>query len=428
VREGGAIDAILVRGNGPLRGTIPVSGSKNAALPILTAAILFDRPVTLENVPELRDIDTLLKLLSLLGVRARREGNRLTLDGAGLSAHEAPYDLVRKMRASIYVLGPLLARLGRARVSLPGGCAWGPRPVDLHIMAMEKLGAKVEVNHGYVVAEAPAGGLRGATVHFPISSVGATCNAMLAAVRAKGTTVLENAAIEPEVDSLAEFLAACGAPIRGIGTRRVEIEGTEKLVPAPFAVIPDRIEAGTFLAAAAITGGDLKVTGCRPDHLDAVLDAFRTAGSAVDTGEDFVRIQGVLPPRGIHLTTAPYPGFPTDMQAQMMALASVGSGVSVITDTIYADRFTHVAELARLGADIKLEGNVAVVRPGAGLSGARVMASDLRASAALIVAGLVAEGTTHVSRVYHIDRGYERIEEKLRAVGADIERIQEEGP
>ncbi len=417
-----------MRGNGPLRGTIPVSGSKNAALPILTAAILFDRDVVLDNVPDLRDIDTLLKLLAILGVRARREGKRITLEGSRLSSHEAPYDLVRKMRASIYVLGPLLARLGRARVSLPGGCAWGPRPVDLHIMAMEALGAKVEVDHGYVVAEAPSGGLRGAAIHFPISSVGATCNAMLAAVRAKGTTTLENAAIEPEVDSLAEFLAACGATIRGIGTRVLEIDGANGLTPAPFSVIPDRIEAGTFLAAAAITGGDLKVTGCRPDHLDAVLDAFREVGCTVETGPDWVRLQGTLPPRGIHITTAPYPGFPTDMQAQMMALASIGSGVSVITDTIYADRFTHVAELARLGADIKLEGNVAVVRPGAGLSGARVMASDLRASAALIVAGLVAEGTTHVSRVYHIDRGYERIEEKLRAVGANVERIREEGP
>ncbi len=366
MREGGAIDAILVRGNGPLRGTIPVSGSKNAALPILTAAILFDRPIVVDNVPELRDIDTLLKLLALLGVSARRDGTRLTLDGGGLASHEAPYDLVRKMRASIYVLGPLLARLGRARVSLPGGCAWGPRPVDLHIMAMEKLGAKVEVEHGYVVAEAPAGGLRGDTIQFPISSVGATCNALLAAVRAKGTTILENAAIEPEVDSLAEFLAACGAPIRGIGTRVLEIEGTTALTPVPFAVIPDRIEAGTFLAAGAITGGDLRVTGCRPDHLGSVLDAFREVGCVVETGPDFVRLAGTLPPRGIHLTTAPYPGFPTDMQAQMMALASVGSGVSVITDAIYTDRFTHIAELSRLGADIKLEGNVAIVKPGVG--------------------------------------------------------------
>jgi UDP-N-acetylglucosamine 1-carboxyvinyltransferase len=304
----------------------------------------------------------------------------------------------------------------------------GPAPGGSAHHGDGQLGAKVEVEHGYVVAEAPAGGLRGGPIRFQISSVGATCNAMLAAVRANGVTTIENAAIEPEVDSLAEFLAACGAPIRGIGTRVLEIEGTKSLTPAPFAVIPDRIEAGTFLAAGAITGGDVKVTGCRPDHLTSMLDAFREAGCTVETGPDWVRLQGSVPPRGIHLTTAPYPGFPTDMQAQMMALASIGDGVSVITDTIYADRFTHVAELARLGADIKLEGNVAVVRGSTKLSGANVMASDLRASAALIVAGLVAQGTTHVSRVYHIDRGYERIEEKLRAVGADIERIQEEGP
>ncbi len=424
----GVIDAILVKGNGPLSGEIPVSGSKNAALPILTAAILFREPVVVDNVPELRDIQTLLNLLATLGVGATREGGRLILDGSKLSSHEAPYELVRKMRASIYVLGPLLARLGKARVSLPGGCAWGPRPVDLHIFAMEQLGAQISVDHGYVVAQAPPGGLRGATIQFGISSVGATCNALLAAVLAKGTTTLENAAIEPEVDSLAEFLAASGAKIEGIGTRVVTIEGVKELKAAPFAVIPDRIEAGTFLAAAAITGGDLKVTGCRPDHLDAVLRTLREAGCTIETGADFVRCRGALPPHGFRATTAPYPGFPTDMQAQMMALAAVGDGISVITDTIYSDRFTHVAELMRLGADIKLEGNVAVVLGAKRLSGAHVMASDLRASAALIVAGLVAEGTTHVSRVYHIDRGYERIEEKLRAVGADIRRIQEEGP
>lgn len=424
----GTIDAILVRGNGPLSGSIPVSGSKNAALPILTAAILFREPISVGNVPDLRDIQTLLNLLATLGVRAERKDGKLLLDGAALSSHEAPYDLVRKMRASIYVLGPLLARLGEAKVSLPGGCAWGPRPVDLHIMAMEKLGAQVKVEHGYVVAKAPKGGLKGTTILFGTSSVGATCNALLAAVFAEGLTTLENAAIEPEVDSLAEFLKAAGANIRGIGTRVLKIEGVKELKPAPFAVIPDRIEAGTFLAAAAITGGDLKVTGCRPDHLESVLQSFRDAGCEIETGADYVHCRGRVPPRGFHVTTMPYPGFPTDMQAQMMALASIGDGVSVITDTIYTDRFTHVAEMARLGADIRLEGNTAVVHGAKKLSGAHVMASDLRASAALIVAGLVAEGTTHVSRVYHIDRGYERIEEKLRAVGADVERIQEEGP
>lgn len=422
------IDAILVSGNGPLKGEVAISGSKNAALPILTAAILFEDPVSIDNVPELRDITTLLNLLSLLGVRSVRRGKRIVLDASGPLSHEAPYDLVRKMRASIYVLGPLLARLGEARVSLPGGCAWGPRPVDLHIMAMEKLGAEVSVDHGYVVAKSPPGGLRGGEISFGVSSVGATCNALLACVTAKGETVLDNAAIEPEVDSLAEFLAESGAKIRGIGTRTLHIEGVNRLRAVPFSVIPDRIEAGTFLAAAAITGGDLNVTGCRPDHLDAVLKTLREAGCEIETGKDSIRCRGTLPPKSFDITTEPYPGFPTDMQAQMMALASIGDGVSHLTDTIYTDRFTHIAELNRLGADVRLEGNTAVVRPVSGLSGARVMASDLRASAALIVAGLVAKGQTHVSRVYHIDRGYERIEEKLRSIGAKIERVREEGP
>ncbi len=422
------MDAILVRGNGPLKGEIRVSGSKNAALPILTASILFDRPLVIDNVPELRDIHTLLGLLEVLGVTSSRDGRTLTLDATHLESCEAPYDLVRKMRASIYVLGPLLARFGEARVSLPGGCAWGPRPVDLHVMAMEKLGATVDVEHGYLVAKSPPGGLVGATVPFAISSVGATCNALLAAVTAKGQTTLENAAAEPEVIALVEFLVACGARIDGSGTRILRIEGVERLEPARIPVIPDRIEAGTFLVASAITGGDLRITGCRPDHLESVVEAIRAAGSVVEVGDGELRCHGEIPPRGMHVVTAPYPGFPTDMQAQMMALAACGIGPSVITDTIYHDRFTHVAELGRLGADIHLDANTAVVRPVGGLSGANVMATDLRASAALILAGLVADGETKISRVYHIDRGYERIEKKLLAVGADIERISEDGP
>ncbi len=426
--RGRAIDAILVRGNGPLRGEVPISGSKNAALPILTAALLFDGEVRIGNVPQLRDIDTLLRVLAALGVEAKRDGASLLLDGSRLTSHEAPYDLVRRMRASIYVLGPLLAREGRARVSLPGGCAWGPRPVDLHIQAMEALGARVDVDHGYLVAEAPDGGLRGAAISFGISSVGATCNALLAAATARGTTVLENAAAEPEVTVLADFLNACGASIHGHGTKIISIEGVERLKPVPFDVIPDRIEVGTFMVAAAITGGDLTLKGCRADHLASVVDALIAMGSEVEVDSHTIRCVGNIPPRGAHIVTKPYPGFPTDMQAQMMALATIGSGVSVITDTIYHDRFTHVAELMRLGADIRLENNTAVVHPQSGLSGANVMATDLRASAALILAGLVADGETKVSRVYHIDRGYERIEDKLRAVGADIERIREEGP
>lgn len=422
------MDAFVLRGGAKLQGTIPVSGSKNAALPVLTAAILFDDEIVVDDVPDLRDIDTLLRVLAVLGVSARRDGARLHLDGRGLSAYEAPYDLVRKMRASVYVLGPLLARLGRAKVSLPGGCAWGPRPVDLHVMAMRKLGATVEVDHGYLVAEAPPGGLRGATIAFPISSVGATVNAILAAVRAKGRTRIENAAQEPDVVALADYLVACGADIRGQGTRLVTIEGVERFKPVPQSVIPDRIEAATFLAAAAITGGDLTIENCIPEHLESVIEAIRAAGSEVDVGERSLRCRGHVPPHGFHVVTAPYPGFPTDMQAQMMALAAVGKGVSVITDTVYTDRFTHVPELLRLGADVRLEGNTAVVHPVEKLSGASVMASDLRASAALILAGLVAQGTTKVGRVYHIDRGYERIEEKLRAVGASVERVREEGP
>jgi len=419
------VDAIRLRGNGPLRGEVRISGSKNTALPILTSAILFDEELVVDNVPELRDIDTLLDLLRGLGVTASREGQSIRLNAAGLRSCEAPYELVRQMRASIYVLGPLLARAGRARVSLPGGCAWGPRPVDLHVMAMEQLGATIEVEHGYLVASVPPLGMTGDTVRFPISSVGATCNALLAATTAEGVTTLENAAEEPEVVALADFLAACGARIEGQGTRVIRIEGVEKLHPARTAVIPDRIEAGTFLAAAAITGGDLTLRGACAGHLESVIEALRKGGSEIDVEGGVLRCRGDGPPVGMHVVTAPYPGFPTDMQAQMMALASTGEGVSVITDTIYPDRFTHVAELARLGADIRLDGNTAVIHPSGGLSGAHVMATDLRASAALILAGLVADGETVVSRVYHIDRGYERIEEKLRAVGADIERFQE---
>ncbi len=422
------MDAFVLKGGAKLRGRVEIGGAKNAALPVLTAAILFEQKVAVDNVPDLKDIDTLCRVLAVLGVKSRREGQRLHLDGSGLSSFEAPYDLVRKMRASVYVLGPLLARLGRAKVSLPGGCAWGPRPVDLHVMAMEKLGATVRTEHGYLVAEAPTGGLRGATIHFPVSSVGATCNAILAAARAKGRTRLENAAQEPEVVALADYLAACGADIRGQGTRLITIEGVERFTPVAQSVIPDRIEAATFLAAAAITGGELELVGCKAEHLGSVIDAFKSAGSEISIDGDVVRCKGAVPPRGMHVVTAPYPGFPTDMQAQMMALATIGASVSVITDTIYPDRFTHVPELARLGADIRLEKNTAVIHPVAKLSGASVMASDLRASAALILAGLVAEGTTKVSRVYHIDRGYERIEKKLCAVGAAVERVRDEGP
>ncbi|MDP6529612.1 MAG: UDP-N-acetylglucosamine 1-carboxyvinyltransferase [Gemmatimonadota bacterium] len=419
------MDAMVVQGNGPLRGRVSVSGSKNAALPVLAASLLFDKPSVVDRVPDLRDIDTLRSVLTTLGAHSSHENGTVTMDASHLTSCEAPYELVRTMRASVYVLGPLLARMGRARVSLPGGCAWGPRPVDLHVQAMQKLGAKVEIEHGYIVAEAPSGGLRGAEIHFPISSVGATCNALLAAVLANGQTVLGNAAAEPEVVALADYLVACGAKISGAGTKTITVDGVSQMTPTRWAVIPDRIEAGTFLAAAAITGGDITLDECRADHMDAVLEKLREMGAAVEVDATTVRCHAPDALGGVHVLTAVYPGFPTDMQAQMIALACMGCETSVISDTIYTDRFTHVPELRRLGADIRLDGNTAVVHPADMLQGAHVMATDLRASAALIIAGLVAKGKTTIHRVYHLDRGYERIEEKLRAVGADIHRISE---
>jgi UDP-N-acetylglucosamine 1-carboxyvinyltransferase len=418
------MDKFVVTGEARLDGTLEASGSKNAALPMMVAALLAPGESRLTRVPALRDIGTLSRLLETLGVTTRREGHALHLDTTHLASTEAPYDLVKTMRASVYVLGPLLARAGKARVSLPGGCAWGPRPVNLHLKGMEALGARIEIDEGYIVAECPHG-LTGADIHLDIASVGATGNIMMAATAARGTTRIGNAAREPEMPALAAFLNAMGAKVTGAGTSEVVIEGGARLRPAESRVIADRIEAGTFLVGAAMTGGDVTVTACEPEHLGALAAKLKETGATLDRGPDWIRVRGAARPRAVHVNTDYFPGFPTDLQAQMMALAAVAEGTSVITENVYFDRFTHVPELSRLGAHIQLDQNVAVVEGVPALSGAHVMATDLRASAALLLAGLAARGETHVSRVYHIDRGYERIEQKLAALGAVVRRESE---
>ena len=422
------MDAFRIIGGRRLEGTIAVGGAKNAALPMMAAALLIPGRSIIHNVPQLRDVVTMQRVLAQLGARGGYPNHSFEIDATELTQIEAPWDLVRTMRASIYVLGPLLARMGRARVSLPGGCAWGPRPVDLHLRGLELLGAKISLEHGYIVAEAPPGGLRGTHIGFDISSVGATGNVLMAAVLARGTTVIENASREPEIVALAEFLNAAGASIHGHGSNKVTVDGVRELHPVEFENIPDRIEAGTFIAAAAITKGRINLVGARPDHLGVVFDHFREMG--VDLTVEAQSIQVIAPER-LHATrivTAPYPGFPTDLQAAFLALLSVAEGSGSISETIYPDRFTHVPELNRMGADIVLTDHVATVRGISKLSGAHVTSTDLRASSALVLAGLVAEGETLVHRVYHIDRGYEQIEERLRGVGADIERIDIPGP
>ena len=421
------MDAIEIVGGNQLQGEIEISGAKNAALPMMAASLLIPGETRIKNVPKLRDIETMLELLNLLGVEGGYDDHSLRLDASRIASTEAPYDLVRQMRASIYVLGPLLARLGHARVSLPGGCAWGPRPVDLHIKGMERLGAEISLEHGYIVAAAP-NGLRGARIAFDISSVGATGNVMMAAALARGTTRVENAACEPDIVALADFLNAAGARITGHGTKLIEIEGVSSLRAIEFTNIPDRIETGTFLAAGAIAGGDIVCTHARPDHLTHVLSRLRDMGCDISVEADRIRLRAGSPLQSVDVTTEAYPGFPTDLQAQFMALLAVARGTAVIVETIYSDRFTHVPELERLGAHITLRGNVATVRGVESLQGTRVMSTDIRASSALILAGLVAQGTTTVSRVYHIDRGYEAIERKLSGVGALIHRIRLDDP
>ena len=414
---------IVIVGGNRLTGRVEIAGAKNATLPVMAATILAPGTSVITNVPRLKDVVTMKQMLETLGAKVSFEQGVLTLDTSGCGPHEAPYELVKTMRASVYVLGPLLARFKRARVSLPGGCAWGPRPVDLHIKAMEALGARVNIDHGYIVAETDE--LKGANLHFDISSVGATGNAMMAACLARGKTVLSNAACEPEIDALAQFLNKMGARISGVGTQVVEIEGVESLRPADIAVIPDRIEAGTFMAAAAITKGTVRIANCNPAHLTSVISKLSEGGAHIMQDGSELVVSATGRPGAVNVTTAPYPGFPTDMQAQMMALACTAQGTSLFVENIYSDRFTHVPELRRMNADINVEGNVATVNGLERLGGAQVMATDLRASAALILAGLVADGMTEVSRIYHIDRGYEAIEKKLSALGAEIWREEE---
>jgi UDP-N-acetylglucosamine 1-carboxyvinyltransferase len=421
------MERFVIEGPVKLTGRVRAGGSKNTALPLLCAALLAPGESRLTNVPRLRDIRTMIRVLETLGARCVQDGHELSIDATDLPGREAPYELVKTMRASVYVLGPLLARFGEARVSLPGGCAWGPRPVDLHLMGMERLGARVDFDHGYIHASLPPGGrLKGDEITFKISSVGATANVMMAAVLAKGRTVLHNAAREPDVVALANGLVRMGAKISGQGTDSITIDGVDQLAPLHMSVPSDRIEVGTFLAGAPITRGRVRVEGCVPGEQRALLELLRQGGLGITQGEDWVEVDATSGRLGgLEVITAPYPGFPTDMQAQIMAACAIADGVSTLTETIYLDRFTHVAELRRLGAQIRLDGNVAVVRGVEHLQGAPVMATDLRASAALILAGCGAEGITSLSRIYHIDRGYERIEEKLAALGARIHREDE---
>ena len=423
---------ILIRGGNRLSGTLPISGAKNAALTLLPCALLTDEPLTLRNLPRLADVDSFGHLLNQLGASTAIEGSRpedfgrvMTIRAGKLTSTEAPYDIVRKMRASILVLGPILARAGEARVSLPGGCAIGNRPIDLHLKALEAIGAALEMSAGYVTARAPGGRLSGGRYSFPIVSVGATENVVMAAVTAKGSSRIENAAREPEIVDLCRCLVAMGAQIEGIGSETLEIEGVERLHGATYAVMPDRIEAGSYACAAAITGGDIELTNVDPNDMGATLDALREAGVTVVEGKRSVRVSASGPLQPLTLSTAPFPGFATDMQAQFMAMLCKAEGASVLTETIFENRYMHVPELARMGADIQVRGRTAVVRGVDRLVGAPVMATDLRASMSLILAGLAAEGETAVSRVYHLDRGYERLEEKLSAVGADIERASD---
>jgi UDP-N-acetylglucosamine 1-carboxyvinyltransferase len=417
------MDKFIVQGPTPLSGTIPVNGAKNAVLPLMAAALLSRGTSVIENVPDLRDVTTMVKMLDILGAKTTREGSTMTIDAREANGLEAPYELVRTMRASIYVLAPTLAIHGRARVSMPGGCAWGPRPIDLHLMAMEKLGAKIALEHGYI--EASCDRLRGAEIVFPISSVGATAQTIMAASLAEGTTVLENAALEPEITDLVHALQESGVEIEGADTPRIVVHGTTSVRPLKHRVIPDRIEAETFMGAAAITGGDVLITHCNPGHMHAVTSVLEAAGATVEIGTDQVRVKGPSRLKATDVVTREYPGFPTDMQAQIIAVLCRADGVSTVKETIYPDRFTHVPELRRFGADVRLDGNLAVIRGVKELQGAPVMATDIRASSGLILAAMSAQGQTEILRVYHIDRGYQRIEERLNALGARIERADQ---
>ena len=415
------MDKLLIRGGRRLSGEIAVSGAKNAALPILCASLLTPETLRLRNVPHLNDVSTMLRLIGQMGVAVTREADGLVLDGRALTNPVAPYDLVKTMRASILVLGPLVARCGEARVSLPGGCAIGARPVDQHIKGLQAMGAEVKVEHGYVLARATR--LKGARIVTDMVTVTGTENLMMAATLADGETVIENAAREPEIVDLANCLIAMGAKISGAGSDRIVVQGVESLHGATHTVMPDRIETGTYLCAAAATGGRVRLTQTSATYLEAVLDKLREAGCEVKTGPDEIILNAPARPRAVDVRTDPYPAFPTDMQAQFMALNSIADGMAVIRETIFENRFMHAVELIRLGAKIKIDGNTAVVSGVPALEGADVMATDLRASASLVIAGLVAQGETLIDRIYHLDRGYERLEEKLARLGASIERV-----
>jgi len=416
------LDKLLIEGGLPLRGEAAISGAKNAALPMLTAALLTAEPVTFTNVPELNDIGTMLRLLAQMGVKVDRQGNTVTLDASGLDQPVAPYEMVKTMRASILVLGPLVARMGEARVSLPGGCAIGARPVDQHIKGLTAMGAQMAVEQGYVHAKCAR--LSGARLFTDMVTVTGTENLMMAACLAAGDTVIENAAREPEVVDLANCLVAMGAQISGAGTDVIRIRGVERLHGASHRIMPDRIETGTYLCAAAATGGDIRLTGTSASYLDVVVDKLMDAGCEITTERDAIRLKAPQRLTAVSIRTAPYPAFPTDMQAQFMAINAVADGTAIIRETIFENRFMHAVELIRLGADIRIDGNTAFVKGVAQLNGATVMATDLRASAGLVIAGLAARGETLVDRIYHLDRGYEGLERKLTALGARVRRVK----
>ena len=418
------MDKLVIHGGHPLNGSVKVSGAKNAVLPIMTATIITPGSYKIKRVPDLRDTRTMISLLEIIGAEVNFEDGTLHIDTTKCNNPEAPYDLVKTMRASFYVLGPLLSRFGYAKVSMPGGCAWGPRPVNFHVDAMEQIGADIILEDGYIIAKGE--NLSGGDVLFEVSSVGATGNAVMAAVKASGRTTISNAAMEPEITCLCEFLNAMGASISGIGTNKLQIESVSEMKPVDTEIIPDRIETTTFLIAGAMAGEKVEVVGAEPNHLQVVLKRLQEAGSKLEVEKDSIIIERKGRPRPVSVETAVYPGFPTDVQAQWMALMSLADGNSTITDSIYHDRFTHIAELSRLGADIRLKHNVAEVKGKERLLGASVMSTDIRASASLILAGLAAEGQTEISRIYHIDRGYEKIEEKFQSLGAEISRESEQ--
>lgn len=421
------MDKLIIQGGNPLNGEVTISGAKNAALPILCAALLAETPLNLSSVAALKDIDTTLKLLDMMGVKITRNHDQVSLDASEVTSFEATYEMVKTMRASILVLGPLLARFGSARVSLPGGCAIGSRPVNLHIKGLQAMGAAIHITHGYIQASTlhlPNRRLQGARYYMDLVTVTGTENLMMAASLAHGTTILENAAKEPEVVDLAECLIKMGAKISGAGTDVITIEGVEKLNGADHAIVCDRIEAGTYMVAAAMTGGKVKLNNARADLLDAVIEKLREAGATINHDAQSITVEAGEKLKAVNIRTAPHPAFPTDMQAQFMALNTVAEGVAKVTETIFENRFMHVQEMQRLGADISIDGNTALVKGVDFLDGATVMATDLRASASLVLAALVARGETTIERIYHLDRGYEHLEEKLNKLGASVKRVQ----